>query len=277
MPSSDNPGQGTKYVRAALLLGIALMIAAGCRKSKSAAGPEIRPPLNEFGKDSANTADYLSTLTFVIASDGDSVFYGNVLCGNPTKCPAGGLRMMFIPEQDAQRVNWKLNTQPHHSGDVVAIMLNVDSVEFPDLALRPGHFAYAWVGQTGANDNNRGFAIYTLDRTTGLKAMTWWLTSDIRYCDYQQSRDKPAIKGENPHPANCPIPAASQSNGGSLQFPSRDGSVHLVAANPARGIWVSCSSGCCEVNGATFLASTEAPVYRARTFASMREDWSARP
>jgi hypothetical protein len=274
--SSDNPSQGFRYVRAALLLGIALMIAAGCRKSKSPAGPEIRPQLNEFGKDSANTADYLYTLNFVIASDGDSVFYGNVLCGDPTKCPAGGLRMMFIPEQDAQKVNWKLNTRPNHSGDVVAIMLNVDSVEFPDLELKPGHFAYAWVGQTGANDTDRGFAIYTLNRTTGLKARTWWLTSDISYCDYQQSRDKPAIKGENPHPENCPTPATSQSNGGSSHLASRDGSLHWVAANPASRLWVSCSSGCCDVNGATFMASTEAPIYRARTFASLRGG-SARP
>jgi hypothetical protein len=275
--SSADPRQGFRYFGAALLLGT-LMIASGCRKPNAAAGPGIRPPLNEFGKDSANTADYLYTLTFVITSDGDSVFYGNVLCGDPTKCPAGGLRMMFIPEQDAQNVDWKLKTQPHHSGDVVAIMLNVDSVEFPDLELKPGHFAYAWVGQSGPANTDRGFAIYTLNRKTGLKARTWWLTSasDIRYCDYQQTRGKPAIKGENPH-GNCPTPATSQSNGGSSHLASTDGSLHLVAANPARGLWVSCSSGCCEVNGGTFMASTEAPMYRARTFASLRRDGSARP
>jgi hypothetical protein len=274
--SSDNPNKGFRYVRAALLLGIALMIAAGCRKSKSPAGPEIRPQLNEFGKDSANTADYLDRLNFVVASTGDSVFYGTVLCGDPTKCPAGGLRMLFIPEQDAQKVDWKLNTQqPHHGGDVVAIMLNVDSVEFPDLALKPGHFAYAWVGQTGPADTVRGFAIYTLNRTTGLKARTWWLTKDISYCDYVQARDKPAIKGQNPHP-NCPTPTTSQSNGGSSHLASRDGSFHLVAANPASRLWVSCSSGCCDVNGATFMASTEAPIDRARTFASLRQDGRAR-
>jgi hypothetical protein len=135
--------------------------------------------------------------------------------------------------------------QANRPGHVVAMVVNVDGMTFPDLGLKSGERAYAWVGQIGPNATDRGFAIYKLD-ANGVATNTWFLTKDVSHCDNNTLRSKPAIK--TAHPAGGPpcarIGAASASLGILASHTTTPASTGALLAGQ---LWISCSGGCCEV------------------------------
>jgi hypothetical protein len=151
---------------------------------------------------------------------------------------------MLVPEANAEDRDWESAMQPGRSGHVVAIVMNVDGVTFPDLNLKPGERAYAWVGQIGTSAADRGFAIYKLD-ANGVATNTWFKTTDVSHCDNTDVRSRPAIK--TAHPAGGP-PCARIKTGASLAaLASRNTSSEMTAAMIGGSLWISCSGGCCQV------------------------------
>ncbi len=152
---------------------------------------------------------------------------------------------MLIPEGAAEQRDWESAMQANRSGHVVAMVVNVDGVTFPDLGLKSGERAYAWVGQIGPNATDRGFAIYRID-ASGLVTNTWFRTTDVSHCDNNEVRSKPAIK--TAHPGGGPpcvrLKSASVSQG---TFASRNTSVGLTGTLLGGQLWISCSGGCCQV------------------------------
>ncbi len=154
---------------------------------------------------------------------------------------------MLIPEAAAQDRDWESAMQPGRPGHVVAIVVNVDGVTFPDLALRPGDRAYAWVGQIGPNATDRGFAIYKLD-TNGITTNTWFKTTDVSHCDNNEIRTKPAIK--TAHPAGgTPCARIRVGSAAMATLASHNTTAGLTGSMVGGSLWLSCSGGCCQVTG----------------------------
>jgi hypothetical protein len=152
---------------------------------------------------------------------------------------------MLIPEAAAEERDWESAMQPGRPGHVVAIVMNVDGVTFPDLNLKPGERAYAWVGQIGSNAADRGFAIYKLD-ASGTATNTWFRTTDVSHCDNIAVRSKPAIK--TAHPAGG-APCYRIKTGAAAMLASHNTSHALTGGMVGGSLWISCSGGCCQVTG----------------------------
>lgn len=154
---------------------------------------------------------------------------------------------MLVPEAAAQERDWESAMQPGRAGHVVAIVMNIDAAPFPDLNLKPGDRAYAWVGQIGPNAADRGFAIYKLD-ANGVATNTWFKTTDVSHCDNSDVRSKPAIK--TAHKAGGKPCARIKSGSASVgTLTSHSMSVGLTGGMAGRSLWISCSGGCCQVTG----------------------------
>jgi hypothetical protein len=233
----------TRFVYGVSVLICAVVLAGGWKNFSNAA---TAGPKGQFGVDGAETLKYLRGLDFTIASTGDSNVVKQYQCGvNPNSCPSEGIRLMLVPEAAAEQRDWESAMQPGRAGHVVAIVVNVDGKPFPDLNLKPGERAYAWVGQIGQNATERGFAIYKLD-ANGLATNTWFKTTDVSHCDNDDIRNKPAIK--TAHPAGgkpcARIKVGSASIASLASHTSRD----LTGAMVGGSLWISCSGGCCQVN-----------------------------
>jgi hypothetical protein len=232
-----------RLAQGGILLVVVSFLAIGWKSYSTAtsAGPR-----GQFGVDGPKTLKYLRGLDFTIASTGDSIVVQQYPCSvTPNPCPAAGVRLMIIPESSAEQRDWESAMEPNRSGHVVAMVVNVDGMTFPDLGLKSGERAYAWVGQIGPNATDRGFAIYRLD-ANGVTTNTWYLTRDVSHCDNDEIRSKPAIK--TAHPAGgspcVRIGLASAPVGilaSNTTIPASTGA--LLAGQ----LWISCSGGCCEV------------------------------
>jgi hypothetical protein len=200
-----------------------------------------------FGVDGAATLKYLRGLDFSIASVGDSVLVAKYPCTTPgNTCPPDGVRLMFIPENGAYKRDWQKAMTKDNEGYVVATVLNVDNMTFTDLGLDPGKLAYAWVGQIGATSAERGFAVYRIDTSTGLRQATWSETPDVRHCDNSNYRDKPSIKDKHPGSETCsPITVAQSSFGPRVAYAATTRTAFIGGIH---GLWFACSGGCCEVS-----------------------------
>jgi len=229
-----------RFMQGTILLAVVSLLAIGWKSYSIAA---IAGPRGQFGVNGPETLKYLRGLDFSIASTGDSNVVKQYACGvNPSSCPAAGVRLMLIPEAAAEERDWESAMQPGRSGHVVAIVMNVDGATFPDLNLKPGERAYAWVGQIGPNAADRGFAIYKLD-ANGVATNTWFRTTDVSHCDNYDVRSKPAIK--TAHPAGGPPCVRIKT--GTASLASRDMSGGLTGGMVGGSLWISCSGGCCQV------------------------------
>jgi hypothetical protein len=236
-----------RWVGVALAAGAVLLLGS-CSRSDSSGATKLGGQQGVFGVDGPATLKYLSGLDFTVASTGDSVLVKQYPCADPTKCPAGGVRLMFIPEQSAQIRDWTKAMTKKNEGYVVAAVLNVDGVTFPDLGLDPGKLAYAWVGQTGTTEGERGFAVYRIDKVTGLTQATWWKTSNVSHCDNTATRNEPSVKDKYPVGETCtPIQVGQNSLGVSTAFAAVPRP--YAALQPIGQLWISCSGGCCQVMG----------------------------
>lgn len=243
MSSTIDRKRRRRLAQGGLLLVVVSLLATGWKSYSNAA---VAGPKGRFGADGAETLKYLGGLDFSIASTGDSIVVKQYPCAvNPTQCPAAGVRLMIIPESSAEQRDWESAMQSNRSGHVVAMVVNVDGMTFPDLGLKSGERAYGWVGQIGPNATDRGFAIYRLD-AYGVATNTWFLTKDVSHCDNPDIRSKPAVK--TAHPAGGPpcvrIGVAPASLG---MLASHTTTAVSTGALLAGGLWISCSGGCCEV------------------------------
>lgn len=242
MSSTDGRKMVSGFLRASVLLFCVSIVAIGWKSYSTAT---MAGPKGQLGVDGTETLRYLRSLDFTISSTGDSNVVKQFACGvSQSTCPAAGVRLMLIPEAAAEERDWESAMQPGRSGHVVAMVMNVDGVTFPDLNLKPGERAYAWVGQIGANASDRGFAIYKLD-VNGMATNTWFKTTDVSHCDNIAVRSKPAIK--TAHPPGGP-PCARIKTGASLAtLASHTMSSEMTASLIGGSLWISCSGGCCQV------------------------------
>jgi hypothetical protein len=233
-----------RQLTAMLLFGAAFLI-AGCSKESNTVATG-NGQKGGFGVDGPATLKYLNTLDFTIASVGDSVLVKKYPCKTPgNTCPPDGVRLMFIPEAGAYKRDWQKAMQKDNEGYVVAAILNVDDTTFTDLGLAPGKLAYAWVGQTGGTTADRGFAVYRVDVSTGLRQATWSETSKVSHCDNSAYRDKPSVKDKYPEKETCtPITIAESVFGPRVAYAATSLSAFQVELS---GLWISCTGGCCEV------------------------------
>ena len=243
MRSANETRRLRRLMQGMILLVAVSFLAIGWKGYSTAASAG---PKGQFGVDGAETLKYLRGLDFTIASTGDSIVVKQYPCAvNPTQCPTAGVRLMLIPESSAEQRDWESAMEPNRSGHVVAVVVNVDGMTFPDLGLKSGERAYAWVGQIGPNATDRGFAIYRLD-ANGVATNTWFMTKDVSRCENSEVRSKPAIK--TAHPAGgspcVRIGLASPSLG---MFASHTATPASAGALLAGQLWISCSGGCCEV------------------------------
>lgn len=243
MRSANDTRRRTRFIQGILSLIVVGFLTVGWKGSSNAASAG---PKRQFGVDGAETLKYLRGLDFTIASTGDSIVVKQYPCGvNPSQCPAAGVRLMLIPEESAEQRDWESAMQADRSGHVVAMVVNVDGMTFPDLGLKPGERAYAWVGQIGTNATDRGFAVYRID-TNGVATNTWFLTKDVSHCDNPEIRSKPAIK--TAHPAGgSPCVRMSLAPASLGMLASRTTIAGSTGALLAGQLWISCSGGCCEV------------------------------
>ena len=232
----------SRLIASFTFLAIVGICASGWKSYSNAA---MAGPKGQFGVNGEETLRYLRSLDFTISSTGDSNVVKQYACGvSQSTCPAAGVRLMLIPEAAAEERDWESAMQPGRPGHVVAIVMNVDGVTFPDLNLKPGERAYAWVGQIGQSAADRGFAIYKLD-ANGMATNTWFKTTDVSHCDNIAVRSKPAIK--TAHPEGGP-PCARIKTGASLAtLASHHTSSEMTAAMIGGSLWISCSGGCCQV------------------------------
>lgn len=236
----------SRSMRRATVVVLVCVFTFGCDGGESL----VNAPKGEFG-NGQETRDYVNSLNFTA----DSGLVGQYSCADPAQCPAGGVRLMFIPEKHAEQRNWKVDLKDGAAGDVVAQVVNVDTVPFPNLGLAPGAVAYAWVGQIGAGSTNRGFGVYRLD-SAGFRAGTWNLVpkDSIEWCGNNAARSKPAIKDHHPGSGTCgPIQVAQvtgakrlASLGISTAYAATARSASSVLAGMGQ-LWISCSGGCCQV------------------------------
>lgn len=231
--------------RSRFVYGVAFLIGvtglAGGWKSFSNAA--MAGPKGQFGVDGAETLKYLRGLDFTISSTGDSNIVTSYTCAT---CQAAGVRLMLVPEANAEERDWESAMQPGRAGHVVAIVMNVDAVPFPDLNLKPGERAYAWVGQIGTNAADRGFAIYKLD-ANGVATNTWFKTTDVSHCENSDVRTKPAIKTAHKGGGQ---PCVRIKTGNSIAaLASHDMSTRMTDLVIGKSLWISCSGGCCQVTG----------------------------
>ncbi len=250
---SSNHMRLLRRFRRVTLGAVAIFLAGDCyNQNKTAGGTQVTGQKGGFGIDGPETLKYLNSLDFTIASVGDSLLVKKYLCTAPgNTCPADGVRLMFIPEAGAYKRDWESAMKKNNEGYVVATVLNVDDVTFPDLGLEPGKLAYAFVGQVGTTADERGFAIYRIDPLTGLKQATWSLTTDVKHCPNGAYRDKPAVKAMHPGPEPCtPITVAEASNGIAMAYAAVPRASTAFAAGLGQ-LWISCSGGCCEVKSET--------------------------
>lgn len=247
--SSNEKWQSTRFRWiAASIVVVSLLNGACSRQSTSGGAPTTGGPKGQFGTGT-ESLDYLKKLDFTLASLGENVLVGKYLCttaGNT--CPADGVRLMFIPEQDAEHRDWKKAMTDNGEGYVVAAIVNVDGMEFTDLALQPGDIAYAWVGQIGPAASDRGFGVYKINSQTGIADATWSLTTDVSFCEDTQ-KDKPMIKDKHPGTSECkPIKTAqTQSSLGVARAYAAAPTASRALVGGVGKLWITCDQGCCEV------------------------------
>jgi hypothetical protein len=226
-----------------------VMLGLGCAQNRNMA----EAPEGQFG-NGQETLDYVAGLGFTA----DSAYVGSYNC---TQCqPQRLVKLMFLPLDRAENVQWQKHLRPKEEGHVVAQIKNFDNAKFVDLNLDTGEVAYAWVGEIKYNDAPmRGFAIYKLNKQ-GFVDGQWYTTplGKIEFCKNSAKRSKPAIKDKHDAMAAgssaCgPMTLASLAE--NTRLASFGASVAYAAAARSAStlfaigkLWISCAGGCCQVS-----------------------------
>jgi len=229
-------------------LVLTAVIVAGCSKGTSTAAVGPRPT-GWFGDNGAATLNYVNRLGFTGAGSLISKF-------DCATCPDGKILLLIIPETGANNRNWQADVVANNPGDVVAQVINIDTVAFPELSLDTGEVAYAWVGQIGANPNDRGFGVYKLN-ADGTRAATRWVTpkTQMKFCPHDDPQPAPRIKTKHEGTGPCnyftALPAAGKNRLGWLGVSPAYGAAAPSVSTAFVGIgglWITCSGGCCQIS-----------------------------
>lgn len=244
-----------KESRQRILLCIVQMVLttaviAGCYKSASTSAVGGRPT-GMFGENGAATLNYVKGLGFT----GAGGLFSKFDCAT---CPGGKILLMIIPVTDAPARNWQGDLTSGNPGDVVAQVINIDTVAFPELSLDTNQVAYAWVGQIGPNGtpNNRGFGVYKLKDDGTVAASRWVLPkSQIKFCPHDNPQAAPHITEHHEGPGQCGFLTASAVKGKNRLgwfgvSPAYGATAHSAstATVGSGGLWITCSGGCCQVS-----------------------------
>lgn len=188
------------------------------------------------GVDRTATRNYLLSLGWGDNLPDSQVVEAQLTWGNNS----GTVRI--VPAVTANSVSWQsaLGGGPGH---FVAKIYNLENKPLGPFGLGPLEDGYLWIGEISTNQ--RGVAIYTV-KNSGVAVRAPVNLTLAGYC--QEPHAVPSVKLQEPR---CPpIGDAAQQTGA-----SNGPRIFLASATSAavsqggRGLWVSCSGGCCEVGG----------------------------
>lgn len=170
-----------------------------------------------------------------------------VACHEPSEC--GGqpdVHLRIVPSARANLVDWK-SALSDGRGRTLAKISNIDNVPFGPLHLMPHETAYLYIGQL-AEKRNVGVIAARNGKFELIKE-----GSGIRYCNYPRPAT-PAVHFHNPPQCKDMEPITTPRRGennplvrlASTETPSDLDIARAFIHNQA--LWISCSSGCCEVS-----------------------------
>ncbi len=238
------------FARAALLALAILITTGGCYWLFP--GREIPKGLAGYpGQDPAATRNYLGSLDFSVQ---DSSFSGPLECETPALCGnSATVNIRIVPERRAFKAPVDAALRDA-GGHIVARIENLENKPFHPYGLGPSETAYLWVGAMQSGD--RRMAIYRIDRESG-QATALVVAAQAGLCpDPNDDREIAAVHvNANPMCTERSFysePARSASIG---RLASTSGGHEMALAalsrpfSHARGLWFSCSMGCCEARG----------------------------
>ena len=203
------------------------------------------------GQDPAATRAYVASLDFSVQ---DSIFSGPLECETPASCGnSATVNIRIVPERRAFKAPVE-NALRDAEGHIVARIENLENKPFHPYGLGPSETAYLWVGAMRSGE--RRMAIYRIDRESG-QATALTVAAQAGWCpDADEDRKIAAVHiNENPMCTERSFysqPARSAS-AGRLADASAGHEMALGALasafSHARGLWFSCSMGCCEARG----------------------------
>jgi hypothetical protein len=242
--STHGKSDRTKRLRVVALSGLALVLMAlGCGKPELAA-----PGLRGFpGENPAETKAYIASLDFSVR---DSVFEGNLECEQPDLCGnSDSVRLRIVPQAKAHHVPIR-NVMSQGPGHVVAMIENLEDKPFQPYGMQPRDTGYLWIG--AMQEGGRKIAIFRISADG--QATRLVTATEAGWCPGSNAgRTVPAVH-MNPV-AMCrdstlytaPVQSASVGRLASVS-PEIVASAAAAAFTHARGLWFSCSLGCCEAS-----------------------------
>ncbi len=253
---TQNSGSGRNRSVLVTSLVTALVIAlTGCPGDKPAPDPGQDPAVvtglgGYPGQDADSTRAYLASLSFAVT---DSAFEGYITCDEPAKCEgADSVRVSIVAESRAHQAPMR-SALDSAAGYIVARITNLDQRRFGLLGIPANETAYLWVGPMPSGENR--IAVFTIDPATGSSALRS-VASEAGYCaDTAPNRTIPAVHvnamAECAENSLYDAPARTASS--VMLAATTTSSVTSAAAAMAfagiRGLWFSCSLGCCEGRG----------------------------
>jgi hypothetical protein len=202
------------------------------------------------GQDPAATARYVRSLDFSVR---DSIFSGPLECETPADCGnSATVNIRVVPERRVIKVPIDDALRGNGNGHIVARIENLENKPFAPYGLRPNETAYLWAGalQGGA----RRIAIFSIDRTTG-RATLLATAANAGWCPgTNDGRKIPAVHiNANPMCTERQIYSEPARSASVARLASNNDVVLATAVSRAfshaRGLWFSCSLGCCEARG----------------------------
>lgn len=240
MKGKSNRGRRHRVVA---LGGLAVvLVMSGCRKPDQAAGPG----LNGYpGENAAETKAYIASLDFSVR---DSVFEGNLDCEQPDLCGnSDSVRLRIVPQARAHQVPIR-NVMGEGPGHVVAMIENLEDKPFQPYGMQPRDTGYLWIGSMP--DGGRKIAIFRVSADG--QATRLVTATEAGWCPGSTAgRTVPAVHlNEMPMCADStlytgPVQSASVGRLASVN-PEIVAAAAATAFTHARGLWFSCSLGCCE-------------------------------
>jgi hypothetical protein len=162
------------------------------------------------------------------------------------------VNIRVIPERRAFRapVDHALGNGPGH---IVARIENLENKPFAPYGLAPNDTAYLWVG--ALQSGTRRIAIVRV--TAAGQAQLLATAQQAGWCPGSNANRSSSAVHINPNPmcADRPLyPGAASSASRGLLASANTGHGVLIGAvtaafSHARGLWFSCSMGCCEARG----------------------------
>jgi hypothetical protein len=202
------------------------------------------------GLDTADTKKYVNSLTF--DPNHPHQYIVDTL--------VDGVHLRITPEKKAYQAPWKaaLSAGP---GYIVALIENKDAVTYSDLDLAANDSAYVWVGEIAGGA--RRVAYYRINRVNGTAVFLKRAIS-AGWCSLGESHGDtsavhlhttPQCQGGNhsfyAYAGETDELATRHLNASPYRLASNTNGSNVMVATllHTEGLWISCSSGCCEASG----------------------------